>query len=190
MWTTDKGHEYTVAKGYDMLRNKGERIQWKGLVWDKFTIPKHGFLTWIYFHKGLNTNEKLHKLGISDVDTCGICGTGSESFTHLFFDCEYISRVISLLGSRIGETFPYHGTIEWRKKLTGYGTRKGIINALYNACIYYIWRQRNLCKHELTLLHPNKLVTLLIKEVTQRIMSLPNQMGARDRYLLDRMRNC
>ncbi|XP_074317080.1 uncharacterized protein LOC141653264 [Silene latifolia] len=138
LWIREKNTP-CIAKGYDLIRKKGEKIQWQGLVWNKYTIPKHGFLTLIYFHKGRNTKEKLYKLGITEDDTCGICGYGSESSSHLFFDCEYGSRVISSLGSRIGEKFPHYGTIEWRLKLTGTGTRKGIINALYNACIYYIW---------------------------------------------------
>ncbi|XP_074278116.1 uncharacterized protein LOC141601718 [Silene latifolia] len=145
MWSMDKGHEYTIAKGYDLIRNKGDRIQWQGMVWNKYTIPKLGFLAWIYFHKGLNTKEKLYKLGITEDDTCGVCGSGSESSSHLFFDCEYGLRVITSLGHRIGEKLPHHGTIDWRLQLTGTGPRKGIINALYNTCIYYIWRQRNLC---------------------------------------------
>ncbi|XP_074266069.1 uncharacterized protein LOC141588530 [Silene latifolia] len=190
IWTTDKGREYYIAKGYDFIRSKGEHVQWQSLVWNKYTAPKHGFLAWIYFHNALNTKAKLHNLGISEDDTCAICGNGSETASHLFFECEYSSRVISLIGDLIGEAIPPDAPTDWRRKLNGSGIRKGIINALLNVCIYCIWRQRNLCKHELTLLNPAKVVNLIIKEVTRRTLNFPELVGVRDRDLIERMINC
>ncbi|XP_074314866.1 uncharacterized protein LOC141651037 [Silene latifolia] len=57
---------YTIAKGYELLRDKGEKIKWKTLIWNKWTIPKHGFMAWIYQHGNMNINDKLFKLGISE----------------------------------------------------------------------------------------------------------------------------
>ncbi|XP_074292487.1 uncharacterized protein LOC141619365 [Silene latifolia] len=156
---------------------------------NKYTIPKHSFLTWIYMHNALNTKEKLHRLGMSDDDTCEICGNGSETSSHLFFECEYSSKVISLIGDLIGESIPSDAPIDWRRGLSGPGMRKDIINAIINACLYAIWKQRNLCKHELILITPIKLVKLIIKEVTDHTLSFPENLGMRDRDLLERLQN-
>ncbi|XP_074297132.1 uncharacterized protein LOC141627815 [Silene latifolia] len=189
VWAMDQGREYSIAKGYDFIRNKGERVQWHQLVWNKYTLPKHSFLSWIYMHNALNTKDKLLKFGISDNDACKICGTGSETTSHLFFACEYSFRVLNLVGGLIGECFSADDFLEWRRGLKGSGMRKDIINAILNACIYGIWKQRNLCKHELILINPTKLVTQIIKEVTDRTLSLTENMGDRDKEWLAGLRN-
>ncbi|XP_074298085.1 uncharacterized protein LOC141628898 [Silene latifolia] len=140
-------------------------------------------------HNALNTKVKLHRLGISDDDTCEICGNGSETSSHLFFECECSSKVISLIGDLIGESIPSDASIDWRRGLSGHGMRKDIMNAIINACLYTIWKQRNLCKHELTLITPQKLVKLIIEEVIVRTLRFPENLGMRDRDLLKRLQN-
>ncbi|XP_074282723.1 uncharacterized protein LOC141607265 [Silene latifolia] len=188
IWATYQGREYSITKGYDSIRNKGERVQWHQLVWNKCTIPKHRFLTWIHMHNALNTKEKLHKLGISDDDTCEICRNGTETASHLFFACEYSSRVLTLVGGFIGESISADAPTEWRRGMKGSGMRKDIINAIINACIYSIWKQQNLCKPELILLKSAKLVNQIIKEVTGRTLSFPENLGVRDREWLEGLR--
>ncbi|XP_074313785.1 uncharacterized protein LOC141648976 [Silene latifolia] len=186
---TDQGREYSIAKGYDVIKNKGDKIHWHCFVWNKHTVPKHSFLTWIYMHNALNTNAKLHRLGISEDDTCAICGNGPETSSHLFFECEYNSKVISLIGSLIGETIPSDASSDWRRGLSGPRLRKDIINAIINACLYAIWKQRNLSKHDLILITPSKLVNMIIKEVMDRTLRFRENLGLRDNDLLERLQN-
>ncbi|XP_074290702.1 uncharacterized protein LOC141617407 [Silene latifolia] len=89
VWREEKGHEYTIARGYEFLRSKGEPVSWAKLVWHKYTIPKHGFIGWIYQLGRLNTNDKLYRLGISEENNCYLCGRVGETIEHLFFDCDY-----------------------------------------------------------------------------------------------------
>ncbi|XP_074265667.1 uncharacterized protein LOC141588111 [Silene latifolia] len=187
IWTSDKG--YTIARGYEMIRLRGDKISWSALIWNKLTIPKHGFLAWIYHHNILNTNEKLHNLGISETDTCCICGMATESSKHLFFECVYSRRVLQHLKRMIGTIFPHTDSITWRLNLKGSDLWTNGINAFYNASIHYIWRQRNQSKHELTILHPQKLATLICKEMKMHILSYPLiMMGNQDRSLMDRLK--
>ncbi|XP_074266977.1 uncharacterized protein LOC141590272 [Silene latifolia] len=183
----DIGKGYSIAKGYNFIRNKGGRVQWHSLIWTKYTSPKHGFIAWIYFHKAFKTNFKMHKFGIGDDDTCTICGMDSETESHLFFECEYSSRIIALIGNQIREIKPANNHTEWRKRLSGSGIRREVINALLNTSIYAIWRQRNQCKHDLVLLKPEKVTNGIIKEVTNRTLSFQEQLGRRDRELIERL---
>ncbi|XP_074300543.1 uncharacterized protein LOC141631821 [Silene latifolia] len=187
IWTMDIGKGYSIAKGYDFIRNKGGRVQWHSLIWTKYTSPKHSFIAWIYFHKAFKTNFKMHKFGIGDDDTCTICGMDSETESHLFFECEYSSRIIALIGNQIREIIPANNHTEWRKRLSGSGIRREVINALVNASIYAIWRQRNQCKHDLVLLKPEKVTNGIINEVTNRTLSFQEQLGRRDRELIERL---
>ncbi|XP_074291036.1 uncharacterized protein LOC141617788 [Silene latifolia] len=189
IWAMDQGRDYSIAKGYEFIINKGERVQWHQFVWNKYTLPKHSFLTWIYMHNALNTKDKLHKFRISDNHTCEICGIGYETASHLFFACDYSSRVLNLVGGLFGESIPADAFTEWRRGLKCSGMRKDVTNAIINACIYGIWKQRNLCKHELILINPAKLVTQIIKEVTDRTLSFTENLEGRDREWLEGLRN-
>ncbi|XP_074302915.1 uncharacterized protein LOC141637250 [Silene latifolia] len=141
-------------------------------------------------HKSLNTKDKLCKFGISVNDTCEVCGSETDTAPHLFFVCVYSSRVLHLVSRLIGESIPADATTYWRRGLRGSGIRNDFINAIINACIYGIWKQRNLCKHELTLINPTKLSRQIVKEVTDRTLSSKEIMGVRDRDWLEGLRNC
>ncbi|XP_074282741.1 uncharacterized protein LOC141607283 [Silene latifolia] len=186
VWTQDK--PYSIARGYELLRTIGERLDWTALVWNKLTIPKHGFLSWMYHHDSLNTNAKLHRLGIIEDDTYYVCGLEAESSQHLFFECIYSKQVLQYVEILIGIPFPSQDAGNWRLAMTGTDLWKDVINAYYNACIYHIWKQRNQAKHEHTILHPQKLASLIGREMKTRILSSPLiLMGNRDRSLVERI---
>ncbi|XP_074266218.1 uncharacterized protein LOC141588688 [Silene latifolia] len=168
LWSTQVGREYTIAKGYEWLREKGEKVQWNTLVWNKWSAPKHSFLAWIYQHGNMNTNAKLFKLGIRDDNTCCICGCDLEDLEHLFFNCNYSKEVIGLVGDRIGIRIPQMDILRWR--LSGGGTKHGkdVLNAVINACIYLIWQQRNSSRMNACILRPSKLVDRLFQELKTR----------------------
>ncbi|XP_074291856.1 uncharacterized protein LOC141618671 [Silene latifolia] len=138
-------------------------------------------------HKALNTKDKLCKFGISVNDACEVCGSETETALHLFFACVYSSRVLHLVRGLIEESIPADATTDWRRGLRGSGIRKDFINAIINACI---WKQRNLCKHEMTLINPMKLSRQIVKEVTDRTLSSKEILGVRDRDWLEGLKNC
>ncbi|XP_074293457.1 uncharacterized protein LOC141620503 [Silene latifolia] len=167
--TSQKGKEYSISKGYDFFRNKGDKVNWSGLVWNKWTIPKHGFLTWLQHHNSLNTNKKLHRLGVSDEVTCHICGSCVENNDHLFYKCIYSQKVLKQVSKWIHIELPIQDIMNWRLKQKGSKLKKGITNAVLNACSYHIWRQRNQSRIELTLTKPDKVAREIVKEMKGRI---------------------
>ncbi|XP_074301462.1 uncharacterized protein LOC141632852 [Silene latifolia] len=129
------------------------------------TLPKHSLLAWIYFHKGLNTHEKLKSFGL-DIDiTCLICGDGTDSLDHLFFSCEYSQRISSRIEQWMGISLPRDDMMVWRSNITGSRDRKDIINGIINAMMYSIWHQRNRSKHEATVVRPETMAIGIIKEM-------------------------
>ncbi|XP_074291779.1 uncharacterized protein LOC141618579 [Silene latifolia] len=111
-WSTQNGQEYTVAKGYEWLREKGQKVQWCGYIWNKWSIPKHSFISWIYQHGNMNTNAKLCNLGIKEDNTCYICGSGVEDMDHLFFDCRYGREFIAIVGEWLRLDIPADGLLD------------------------------------------------------------------------------
>ncbi|XP_074305967.1 uncharacterized protein LOC141641195 [Silene latifolia] len=174
LWGLNPAQRFTIAKAYDFLRVKGDEVQWHSLVWNKWTILKHSFLVWIYHHGNMNTKDKLFKLNISEDDTCCICGMSSESIDHLFFDCHYSKSIIFQVGDWMDIRLPIRGVLRWRLEKIGTRIQKDIINATLNACVYHIWRQRNLSRHDLTLLHPQKLALQIIADIRLRMKGMDN----------------
>ncbi|XP_074313926.1 uncharacterized protein LOC141649128 [Silene latifolia] len=164
-WDNIPGKTYTITKGYEYLRNKNEQVTWSSLVWNQMTIPKHSFIAWIYFHKGLNTNEKLKSFGLDIDTTCLVCGDGNESLEHLFFSCKYSQRIINKVEQWMGVTLPRDEVIAWRNNIPGSQVKKDTINGIINALIYSIWSQRNRSKHEAHIINPEKVASEIIKEM-------------------------
>ncbi|XP_074265825.1 uncharacterized protein LOC141588275 [Silene latifolia] len=159
------GNGYTISNGYEFLRLKSHDVPWSGFVWNVWTIPKHGFIAWIYHHGNMNTKSKLHRLGIREDSTCCICGIAEETMEHLFFDCPYSKCLLLCMGAWMGINFPVNNLLTWRLGRSGSQVQKEILDAAINACIYNIWHQRNRSKHELVLVRPNKLARLIMEEL-------------------------
>ncbi|XP_074302909.1 uncharacterized protein LOC141637244 [Silene latifolia] len=72
-------------------------VEWHHLIWTKWSIPKHSFIAWLYYHQGFNTKGKLYRLGISPDSNCCICAQEEETSQHLFFQCQYRRNVLQCL---------------------------------------------------------------------------------------------
>ncbi|XP_074297994.1 uncharacterized protein LOC141628795 [Silene latifolia] len=89
-----------------------------------------------------------------------------ESVEHLFFACSYSRAVLLQVRNWISISLPTQDILNWRLARSGTKLQLDILNATINACLYHIWRQRNLSKHELTLI---RLARLIIQEIQLRI---------------------
>ncbi|XP_074306124.1 uncharacterized protein LOC141641356 [Silene latifolia] len=169
-----------------IIKNEDE-VNWTNLVWNNWSIPIHSMLAWIYHHKSLNTNGKLHKLGIRISNTCYICEAAIKTEEHLYFACEYSSRVITLMGSWLRVDLPMSDVLPWRLSRGSSKTRRNIINAVINACVYQIWHKHNTCKFEQKIVRPEKYVRLIIAEIRGKIMGLLNdKLREGDRKWIER----
>ncbi|XP_074299504.1 uncharacterized protein LOC141630619 [Silene latifolia] len=175
IWTDQEGHNYSVAKGYEYIRDKGQEVNWANLVWNRWSIPKHSLISWIYQHNSLNTNGKLYRLGISEVDTCYICEAADETEDHLFFACDYSVKVLKELGDWLRISLPKTDILHWRLTRGSSLIRRDLLNATINACIYHVWHQRNLCKFEHKILRSEQLGKLIINEIRIKILEQPQR---------------
>ncbi|XP_074318624.1 uncharacterized protein LOC141655443 [Silene latifolia] len=143
IWTIAPDNEYTLKKGYLWLRPRRQEVNWHHIVWTKWSIPKHNFISWLYYQQGFNTKDKLHRLGISLESSCCICAQEEESTHHLFFKCEYSRRVIQKIQEWTGVQMSADNTQNWWQHMRFTRLKNGILNNILNATMYYIWKQRN-----------------------------------------------
>ncbi|XP_074291435.1 uncharacterized protein LOC141618228 [Silene latifolia] len=187
-WKNQKGLDYTVAKGYDYLRHRGDKVQWFELVWHKWSTPKHSILAWLYHHNGLNLKEKLQRLGIIEEDTCCICGLASETKEHLFFRCQYSMKVIEAVGTRLNIRLPTQNLPQSCRSCSGSKNKIGILSAIINACMYNIWKQRNASRLELQILRPTSIASSIVDELRIRLMGFASSKEKdEDRRLIERI---
>ncbi|XP_074278489.1 uncharacterized protein LOC141602078 [Silene latifolia] len=139
VWTVQKGSEYTIARGYEFLRNKNDKVSWAKFFWNNMTIPKHNIIAWLYHHNALNTQEKLQRLGITGENTSFICGSGVEIEDLLFFECVYSTQVIVRVGEWLEINLPCTNITDWRTHMMGSSRRQALLNATINACMYHLW---------------------------------------------------
>ncbi|XP_074277624.1 uncharacterized protein LOC141601259 [Silene latifolia] len=159
------GKEYTIKKGYSWLRPTSQAVNWSHIVWTKWSIPKHSFIAWLYYHQGFNTKDKLYRFGIVLDSNCCICAQEEESPSHLFFQCQYSRRIIQRIQEWTGVTMSATNTQNWWQHRRFTRLKNGVLNSILNATMYYIWNQRNASRHEGAILSPSRCVVMIQADI-------------------------
>ena len=92
------------SKWDNVLNLTTSNEQWKMYCSIPFSVSVDVTIRWFQFriiNRILATNSLLHKMNISESDTCGFCNICTESLQHLLFDCckvnflwKYLNNVI------------------------------------------------------------------------------------------------
>ncbi|XP_074288227.1 uncharacterized protein LOC141613394 [Silene latifolia] len=167
-----KAADYSVTEGYNWLRSPGTPVSWFKLCWNSMNIPRASFIFWIYKLGRLLTKDRLaHMGGVSDLK-CFLCSTEDENHGHLFFDCDFSSRCVTLLQLKLKAQFNPRELVEWNRR----GRRRSIlIRRIICAChiqlVYVIWQVRNQARIYSKVFHPAVLVKNLISDVCTRFQA-------------------
>ncbi|KAL2225359.1 UNVERIFIED_CONTAM: Retrovirus-related Pol polyprotein from type-2 retrotransposable element R2DM [Sesamum indicum] len=178
----------TTQSLYRLFSPPGSKVGWYSLLSGSLKIPRHNFILWLAIQEKLPTTDKpwMNHLG-----GCILCDEGNaETHTHMFFRCRFSRRCLADIRQQVRFSWPNHEwarDVEWEsRKWRG----KHIVNiayrALLGACIYHIWRERNLRRFERT---PTTLSILITEDVRQRILSvnLAKSVSTRALYRLWRI---
>ncbi|KAL2224851.1 UNVERIFIED_CONTAM: hypothetical protein Sindi_2938900 [Sesamum indicum] len=173
VWRFDGGQPTTQAL-YRLFDPPELKVEWSLLLSGSLKIPRHSFILWLAILGKLPSTDKpwLSHLGV-----CILCEEGAtESHSHLFFRCRYSCQCLLEIRRRIRFHWPNRDwamDIEWAtRKWRG----KHIVNIAYRtllaACVYHIWRERNLRRFEHTERTPATLSILITADVIHRILSV------------------
>ncbi|XP_074292344.1 uncharacterized protein LOC141619212 [Silene latifolia] len=99
-------HGYSMRRGYDWLKPIQNPQPWQSVVWNTWNTPKHSLISWLMLQGGMNTKEKLHKIGYCTYDRCLLYDSMPETIDHLFSSCIYSCKVKHLLENWIGSNMP------------------------------------------------------------------------------------
>lgn len=84
---------FSIRKMYKELMGCIVKVPWAKMLCQNLTPPKCLFITWLLLHEKLATCNYLQQVGVHTDPICCLCARSDESLDHLFFKCEYVSRV-------------------------------------------------------------------------------------------------
>ncbi|KAL2251924.1 UNVERIFIED_CONTAM: Retrovirus-related Pol polyprotein from type-1 retrotransposable element R2 [Sesamum indicum] len=172
-WRFPEGR-LTTQSLYRLFCPPGPKVGWSSLLSGSLKIPRHNFILWFAIQEKLPTTDKAW---MTHLGGCILCDEGTaETHTHMFFRCQYSRRCLATVRQHVRFSWPnreWKRDVEWAsRKWRG----KHIVNiayrALLSACIYHIWRERNLRRFEHTQRPERVLATCIVYDVRQRILSI------------------
>ncbi|XP_074320818.1 uncharacterized protein LOC141657465 [Silene latifolia] len=160
---------YSVADGYNWLRDTSPQVPWRYLCWNNLNVPRTSFIFWASQHGKLLTLDRLHKMGIVQSTVCFICGSETESHEHLFYKCEYSKRCMQLMQQKPHIQFHVEHMVKWYSLSRSRSSlQRVVIGAYFVGLIYGIWHVRNCARLQQQVQPPSMLVNQVWKEVKDR----------------------
>ncbi|XP_074283576.1 uncharacterized protein LOC141608122 [Silene latifolia] len=145
---------------------------WKSVcrVRDKMDAGYHN-VHWLLDPKGytINSGYELLRKKLRD-EMCLLCGTGVETHDHLFHQCPYSKRILSVLATYYDQVvLPSMNLLAgiWNQKRSV--VQQKVVKCAFMAEFYYIWMQRNQIRVEGCLLRPDVVVQQIRQTVRNRI---------------------
>ncbi|KAK4384561.1 hypothetical protein Sango_3048800 [Sesamum angolense] len=172
-WRSTSG-SFTIKTAILLIQPSATRVHWQGLLQGKFKIARHGFILWLAILEKLSTMDKPWVPG--EANFCVLCGGQfNETHDHLFFNCWYSKRCLTILKTKIKFQWPY---LEWQRGIT-WASKKWrgdhLVNAALRATlvalIYRIWAERNIRKFIATTSSAEITSNKVLEDVRMRIMS-------------------
>ena len=110
-------------------------------IWKSKCMSKHKFFAWLILHDRINTQDMLVRRNwkATDDNTCVFCVHHLyEDWIHLFFQCQFSSRVWNYLNIQWRDDTLLNNLLRARKEFPGPCFTEVVILACWN-----IWKQRN-----------------------------------------------
>ncbi|KAF4370689.1 hypothetical protein F8388_025068 [Cannabis sativa] len=170
---------------------EAQEVKYSRAIWNKLIIPKHRFILWQACNVQLLTRDHLSKFLIIPSILCPVCENDIETHTHLFFDCVFARKTFVEIGKWLG-------VVDWPKEaeqIQQWCTRgpldfkNRVINSVFAASLYLLWKNRNRCIFDLVCSSPLNLSIEIRKLSHYRILSLTcNTSKKQDKYIIDVIR--
>ncbi|XP_074270930.1 uncharacterized protein LOC141594840 [Silene latifolia] len=134
---------YSVSSGYQWIRQKHPTVTWNKMIWNSWCISKHSFSSWLIAREALQLKDKLFMLGIIPDDICFLCGSAPENHQHLFTQCCYTRKLVTMLSLKLYICLPVANLLVWMQTKPWAKIKKRVTLVWIQALYYTIWHQRN-----------------------------------------------
>lgn len=152
MWS-DGSSNFSVADCYSKILSWRRSIfdpgvlnfNWK-YVWLPTVPSKVNFLMWVLIRNRLLSHEGLQLRGFSLASKCFFCGINSESYDHLFANCNWIRKVWDYFSveccTSLNKVNFKERLLDWKpRSVTSQGAiLKGLVPHVF---VWAVWNERN-----------------------------------------------
>ncbi|KAJ9567017.1 hypothetical protein OSB04_002983 [Centaurea solstitialis] len=145
-WNRDNALvNFSVKEVYKSLDVASVDVSWHDFVWFKGHIPKHSFTFWLAILGRLPSQDRMRAWMHENVNLIfPLCSSGSDSHSHLFFDCSYSRLVWKLVKPQCGLLVDDSLPNILASLVAGVNKRCLPLQKLsFVATVYLIWRERN-----------------------------------------------
>ncbi|RAL52378.1 hypothetical protein DM860_007235 [Cuscuta australis] len=141
--------EFTLKKGYNVVRDTGNtQISYK-FAWQKLQIPQIRVFQWKVFNEILPFPQLLRKLGYQLPSQCPLCKNHETSTNHTLLHCHFSSRywnffTILLQGpcKRDGISLRQH-ILEWNLRSSSKTIRGNLKMVIAGIIAWHLWKTYN-----------------------------------------------
>ncbi|XP_062103395.1 uncharacterized protein LOC133814454 [Humulus lupulus] len=182
-----KGGKFRAKIFYSSLVS-AQKVSYARSVWNKLIVPKHRFIYWQILNSHLLTRDHLSRILPIHSTICPVCASANESHSHLFMECIFSRKLF-------GEVNCWLGIFQWPKSylelqvwcMTAINSLQNqVINAVFAATLYFIWKNRNKCIFEYVCFSASSLSLEIRKIVKYRVLGLSCLFPSkRDNYILN-----
>lgn len=158
--------KFSTADTWRALQPFSVSVSWHKAVWFTNQVPKHAFISWVTAWNRLHTRDRLRSWGLLVHAECVLCNLVDETRDHLFFACRFSSRIWTFFMRAVGFSPPpqFMNCLLWLNSATRDKNLMLIIKLLFQASVYFIWKERNARIHS-EIRRPSHLITKEIQMV-------------------------
>ncbi|XP_047342829.1 uncharacterized protein LOC124946311 [Impatiens glandulifera] len=146
-WVAEENGKLKSRIVWNVIREKGQTVDWAALVWSSKFILRHRFILWLALRGRLNTRDRiLAYMDIPDAN-CLHCDGNTESICHLFGSCPFVKSLWSKFTLALGFV---HLPGSWdeiivaaRIKAKGNRFPANVFKCGFAAIVYHVWAERN-----------------------------------------------
>ena len=140
LWHNDCNVNLRVI--WDSIRRRSTPPSWQPLIWNRFHIPSHSFISWLACRDRLSTKDRLQHF-LHNVDpVCVLCRSYNESSSHIFSTCPYTYLIIR--GSPFALKLAWEDWMRgdfFQDSLSQFNKEMGFL--YITIIIYHVWKERN-----------------------------------------------
>lgn len=145
-WNYTNDDIFTTNSTWEAIRTKHTNKYWAAHIWSRSNNPKMAFTTFKAINLRLPTADRLARWGMEVNLTCKLCNNIPESHNHLFFECEYSTRVLSHVKSKNRDMHAI-STLEDELLYLSHSKKGDLLTQLQTisltTTVYHLWKERN-----------------------------------------------
>ena len=172
-WKGKAGYKmkFSTQETWMQLRGSSPLCSWASEIWFPQTTPRYAFMAWLASRDRLSTMDRVVKWSHGVDSTCVLCRSTQESRNHLFFECDYTSKLWEFMAKGImGNSFTKHWSeiMEFINDSSREKRSLFCIRYAFQVVLYAVWRERNKIRHGDKLLPLGVLKRLLDKSIRNK----------------------